>query len=208
MNLVHLSYFPNILNYIIFYNSKRICFEIHDNYQKQTYRNRCYIYGANGKMGLSIPVKFTQKKRTKTIDIEIDNSNCWKKNHWKSILSAYRSSPFFEYYEAELKCLFENEDKLLWPFLLKCIKKINECLEIKFDFTLSKEFKKFSRNDYRELINVNYREDFNINSYIQVFENKFGYLKNLSILDLLFNLGPESKNFIRTNSHIFNQFDN
>ena len=97
MCLLYPSYFPNIASYVILTQHKDLCFEVNDNYQKQTYRNRCYIYGANGKMGLHIPVHYTQNKRQKTQDILIDNATPWKNVQWKSIESAYKTSPFFEF---------------------------------------------------------------------------------------------------------------
>ena len=85
MCLLYPSYFPNIASYVILTQHKDLCFEVNDNYQKQTYRNRCYIYGANGKMGLHIPVHYTQKKRQNTQDILIDNSTPWKNGYLRPI---------------------------------------------------------------------------------------------------------------------------
>ena len=97
MCLIYPAYFPNISNYLVFVNNKNICFEIQDSYQKQTFRNRCYIYAANGKLGLHIPINFTQHNRQMTKEVLIDNSVSWKKNHWKSIESAYKTSLFLNF---------------------------------------------------------------------------------------------------------------
>ena len=118
MSLIYPSYIPSIANYIIFVQNKNIVFEMHDNYQKQTLRNRCYIYGANGKLGLHIPVHYSQLNRQQTREIRIDNSTNWKSIHWKSIESAYRTSPFFEFYEDELKPLFSKKSDELTSFNL------------------------------------------------------------------------------------------
>ena len=94
------TYFSPISQYKAILNSDSVIFEIEDNFQKQTYRNRCYIYGANGKLGLHIPVQYSQNNRQNTSEILIDNTTNWQSIHWKSIESAYKTSPFFEYYEA------------------------------------------------------------------------------------------------------------
>lgn len=198
MSLIYPSYFPNISSYVVFAKSDKICFEVQDNYQKQTYRNRCYLYGANGLMGLHIPVHYTQNNRQKTTEIRIDNSSPWKSIHWKSIESAYSTSPFFEFYEDDLRPLFQKKDSLLLPFLFECIDCINACLELNFTHITSSVFKKKCDNDYRSLIYVQPKTIFQTEPYIQVFQHKFGYLNNLSILDLLFNLGPEALNYLQS----------
>jgi len=203
MCLLYPSYFPNIASYVILAQHKDLCFEVNDNYQKQTYRNRCYIYGANGKMGLHIPVHYTQNKREKTQDILIDNATRWKNTQWKSIESAYKTSPFFEFYEHELRPLFQKEDNLLMPFILQCIEAINHCLEFDFNHTNSNFFKtKSTENDFRFLVNPQKTVAIQTKPYIQVFQAKHGYISNLSVLDLLFNIGPETLNYLKIHPQI------
>jgi hypothetical protein len=192
MSLIYPSYFPNISSYIVISQSKSICFEVEDNYQKQTFRNRCYIYGANGKLGLHIPVHYTQLKRQKTKDIRIDNSTNWKSIHWKSIESAYRTSPFFEFYEDDFQAIYENKSEWLMEFNFQCIDLIQQCLDVDFNCKTSTFYQKETEFDYRFLINVKNHENIQTHPYIQVFKNKHGYLNNLSVLDVLFNLGPET----------------
>src|SRR5690606_21107719 len=100
--IVHPTYFPSIAHFVAMANANDIVFEVEDNFLKQTYRNRTYIYAANGKLALNIPVIHTQKKRQQYKDVKIFNEEKWQVQHWKSLLSAYRTSPFFEYYEDEL----------------------------------------------------------------------------------------------------------
>ena len=203
MSLIYPSYIPSIANYIIFVQNKNIVVEMHDNYQKQTLRNRCYIYGANGQLGLHIPVHYSQLNRQQTSEIRIDNSTKWKSIHWKSIESAYRTSPFFEFYEDELKPLFSKKSDELTSFNLECISRINECLDFKLNYSMSKTFKKkYDGKDYRFLIETKNNNSIKTEAYIQVFENKHGYLQNLSILDLLFNLGPETLLYIKNHPAI------
>ena len=203
MCLIYLSYFPSIANYVVFIQNQNICFEIQDNYQKQTYRNRCYIYGANGKLGLHIPVHYTQNNRQKTQDILIDNNSAWKSVHWKSIESAYKTSPFFEFYQDELKPLFKKTDNLLLPFVWECFETINRCIEFELHYKTSKIFNKNTAvNDFRYLISPQKNILTKSNPYIQVFQAKHDFIPNLSILDLLFNIGPETLSFLKNHPSV------
>ena len=203
MCLIYLSYFPSIANYVIFTQNQNICFEIQDNYQKQTFRNRCYIYGANGKLGLHIPVHYTQNNRQKTQDILIDNNSAWKSVHWKSIESAYKTSPFFEFYQDELKPLFKKTDNLLLPFVWECFETINRCIEFELHYKTSKIFNKNTAvNDFRYLISPQKNILTKSIPYIQVFQAKHHFIPNLSILDLLFNIGPETLPFLKNHPSV------
>ena len=203
MCLLYPSYFPSIANYVVFIQNQNICFEIQDNYQKQTYRNRCYIYGANGKLGLHIPVHYTQNNRQKTQEILIDNNSAWKSVHWKSIESAYKTSPFFEFYQDELKPLFKKTDNLLVPFVWECFQTINRCIEFDLHYKTSKIFNKNTVvNDYRYLISPKKNFLTKSNPYIQVFQAKHNFIPNLSILDLLFNMGPETLSFLKNHPSV------
>ena len=177
-----------------------ICvFEVCDSYQKQTYRNRSYIYGANGKLRLNIPVRYSQKNRQNTEKIEIENSSAWQSIHWKSIESAYKTSPFFEFYEDEFKTLFESPKELLLDFNLECIEVINKSLGFEPVISYSGQFSKndLESYDYRFLVNARKETIIETKPYIQVFQEKHGYLTNLSILDLLFNEGPNALSYLK-----------
>ena len=203
MCLIYPSYFPSIANYVVFTQNQNICFEIQDNYQKQTYRNRCYIYGTNGKLGLHIPVHYTQNNRQKTQEILIDNNSAWKSVHWKSIESAYKTSPFFEFYQDELKPLFKKTDNLLLPFVWECFETINRCIEFELHYKTSKIFNKNTAvNDFRHLISPQKNVLTKSNPYIQVFQTKHHFIPNLSILDLLFNIGPETLSFLKNHPSV------
>ena len=105
------TYFAPIAQYAMMYQTgfDNIIFELEDNFQKQTYRNRCYIYGANGKLSLNVPIKHkTKVGRKKTKDALIENNYPWQQQHFKSLQAAYRSSPFFEFFEADLYNLFQK----------------------------------------------------------------------------------------------------
>lgn len=198
MTLIYPSYLPNIASYIVMAQSEICVFEICDSYQKQTYRNRCYIYGANGKLSLNIPVHYSQKNRQNTDEIEIENTSKWQSIHWKSIESAYKTSPFFEFYEDEFKGLFETPKKYLLDFNLECIAVINACLGLEPNISYSDQFSKTTlKKDYRFLVNARQETKIETNPYIQVFQDKHGLIDNLSILDLLFNEGPNAISYLK-----------
>tara|TARA_B110000971_G_scaffold109547_1_gene112211 strand:- start:6344 stop:6958 length:615 start_codon:yes stop_codon:yes gene_type:complete len=204
MTLLYPTYFPNIASYIVMAHANRFMFEVQDSYQKQTYRNRCYIYGANGKLGLHIPVQYSQKNRQNTSEILIDNSSNWQSIHWKSLESAYKTSPFFEYYEHELVALFNTKKKSLLAFNLECIEVINSCLNLDIDYSKTIDFNKENQEkNYRYLVNARKESEIKISPYIQVFQEKYGFINNLSILDLLFNEGPNAKTYLKTQDLTF-----
>ena len=204
MTLLYPTFFPNVASYMVMVQSTNLVFEIQDSYQKQTYRNRCYIYGANGKRGLNIPVHYSQKNRQNSTEIKIDNSSNWQSIQWKSIESAYKTSPFFEFYEDEFTALFNTPKEFLIAFNFECIEVINRCLNLEVIFMKSDQFSKStSDSDYRFLVNARKESIINNPSYIQVFQDKHGYINNLSILDLLFNEGPNALTYLKQNPLTF-----
>lgn len=192
--IIHPNYFPNLYQFSKLIKSNSVIFEICDNYQKQTYRNRTYIYGANGKLGLYIPVIHTHKNRKLFKDIKISYDSNWMGLHLKSLQSAYRSSPYFEYYEDSFIKLFSYSEKFLVDFNLKCINLCLDILDMELIISKSKIYITESENyiDHRNLSIARKEKNISTPKYIQVFESKYGYLNNLSILDLLFNTGNSS----------------
>lgn len=196
--LLHSTYFPNIANFVALAKAKTTVFEVCDNYQKQTYRNRAYIYGANGKLALNVPVNYTQKNRQLFKDVRIANDSKWQSIHWKSLESAYKTSPFFEHYEDELIHLFETPQKFVMDFNFKCLETILDCLQLELDYKTSTTYEKDITNDYRFLVNARKETIKHFEPYTQVFSNKHGFINNLSILDLLFNEGPNALTYIES----------
>ena len=174
--------------------------EVQDNYQKQTYRNRCYIYAANGKLQLSIPVVFSQKNRQKYSEVKIANTYKWQDNHWKSLESAYRTSPFFEFYADELQPLFTETFDTILEFNLKCFELICDCLQLELDYSKTEVYDKEPKNtiDYRALVNAKKETIIPLKPYTQVFKAKHGFINNLSILDLLFNEGTNAVSYLKS----------
>lgn len=202
--IIHPTYLPNIAHFVAMANSKEVTFEMDDNFVKQTYRNRAYICGANGKLTLNIPVVHSQKNRQKYRDVKIFNEEKWQSLHWKSLLSAYRTSPFFEYYEDELKPLFELKAEYILDFNFRCFEVICDCLQLELKTTKTETYNNTIEGDtdLRHLVNAKKELQFNFEPYTQVFSNKYGFINNLSILDLLFNEGPNSGNYLESQSLI------
>ncbi len=195
--LLYPTYFSPIVQYVGLAKADQVIFEVEDNYQKQTYRTRCYIYGANGKQLLNIPVQHNNKSR-KTRDILIDNSVPWQKQHLRAIQAAYRSSPYFEFYEEEFVLLFKNALQFLLDFNFTCMELVLEMLQLDISFTKTiTYFTEYSDVvDLRLLADAKTERKYKLNPYTQVFSDKHGFIENLSILDLLFMEGPNALNYL------------
>lgn len=197
--LAHPTYFPSIAHYVMFAKTDHLVLEMEDNFQKQTYRNRTYIYGANGKLMFNVPVRHSKgTKHQKYKEIKIANETPWQRLHWKSLESAYRTSPYFEYYEDELRPLFEKSYNFLMDLNLDTIQLINECLQLEIQTSKTTEFESnvIDIQDFRKLAIVKKEPDYGFESYTQVFDDKYGFIPNLSILDLLFNEGTNALTYL------------
>ena len=199
--LLHPTYFGSIANYVALAKAGKILFEHCDNYQKQSYRNRCYVYGANGKLLLNLPILHSGIKGKKRLyrDIEIEHQFNTLQIHWKSLESAYRTSPYFEFYEDYLAPLFEGKPKFLMDFNFQCMEFVLESLQIDTDYSKTSEFNLNLEgiNDHRYLVDCKDKNvGKNFSKYIQVFDNKHGFIPNLSILDLLFNEGTNAITYL------------
>lgn len=200
----HPGYFGPIDQFCAYAQTDEIRWEMEDNYQKQTYRNRQYIYGANGRLLLNIPILHEGPKGSpqKYREIRIDANDDWQRIHWKSLESAYRSSPFFEFYEDDLKQLYTTPYDRLMAFNFRCWKTITDLLQLKRSQQFTEHFQdRYSIEndgiwDGRFLSVAKRKPPVEIEPYFQVFMEKGGFIPNLSILDLLFNLGPETLNYL------------
>ncbi len=196
------------------YYTKFLCYdslyiEIEENYQKQSYRNRCIILSANGKLPLTIPVTKDDPK-TRTKDIRIDNTLEWQKNHWTSIESAYSSSPFFEFFQDEFSLFYKKKYDFLLDFNTQIQDYIFEQLEIEPLIKFTQDYIKnpLEMDDYRDSIHPKKRMQkkdplFRPVYYHQVFDEKYGFIENLSIIDLLFNEGPNAENILKQSIQSF-----
>lgn len=196
--LLPVFYLPPVSWFSEFLNPENeITFEQFENFPKQTYRNRANIYGANGKLSLIIPINHNGSRIFK--DIEISYREDWQKLHWKSIKTAYQSSPYFEFYEDKLKKLFEGKEKFLLDFNLKSIKIIQDILKTEKAHSLNEEYiKNPEQVNFREKFSAKNPSEYGMDEYYQTFSDKMGFLKDLSILDLICNKGPESLTYIKS----------
>ena len=197
--LLSSSYFGPIQYFTKFLLFPDRIIEQFDHYGKQTYRNRCRIYGANGILTLSIPVLKGSEHKTLVKDIRIDYSRNWRKLHWKSMESAYRHSPFFEFYMDDIRALLDRKHTYLLDLNLEVLDRLLDALEIAGNYSLTQGFGGTGSGhfiDLREAIHpkVDPSEDqyFRAEPYAQVFADRMGFKENLSIIDLLFNAGPDA----------------
>ena len=178
--------------------ASKIVFEVEDNYQKQTYRNRAYIGHSNGKLLLNIPITHQKEKvHQKTKEVVPENEFPWLVQHWKSLQSAYRTSPYFEFYEDDLAYLFSKPVTNLQAFNLQINEALFELIGIDIPTKKSVEyFKTPEQKDRRHLVVCKREKSFGFETYHQVFEETEGFIQNLSVLDLLFNEGPNSLSYL------------
>lgn len=198
--LIHPTYFPSIAHFVAMVQADQILFEVYDNYQKQTFRNRTSIYGANGKLDLNVPVVYSQKNRQLYAEVNIfSNAEDWQSQHLKSLESAYRTSPFFEFYIDDLLPLFELNTSSIMEFNFQCIEQLFDSLQLPFTYLKTEHFEVNPNGvlDARILANSRKKVKQEFQKYPQVFDDKHGFIGNLSILDLLFNEGPNAELYLR-----------
>jgi len=200
MDILSMAYFPPVEYILKAYSAGGIFIDGHEHYIKQTYRNRCYILAANGKLALTIPVIKTEGNHTPANKILIDYSERWQQNHWRAIQSAYNSSPFFLFYQDEIRPFFETKHEYLFDLNLSILRVMLAQLGLSTIIETSNSYQKEYEGmaDYRNSISPKLETSIELPPYFQVFDNKFGFTPNLSILDLLFNLGPEVLGYLDT----------
>ena len=195
------TYFSPISQYSEIIKSDSISFEMQDNFQKQSYRNRCYIYNSNGKQLLNIPLKNKNKgtsERKKTKDMLVENNVPWQEHHLKSLQTAYRTSPFYEFYEDDLLSIFTKKYTFLQDVNIDTFLFISDALQINHQYSKTKEYiLEENKDDFRKLADTKKQPKQSQKSYIQMFDDKHGYIDNLSTLDLLFMEGPNAISYLK-----------
>jgi hypothetical protein len=203
--LLYPTYFPSISHFAAMLQAQKITFEIEDNFQKQTNRNRTYIYSPNGIQLLNIPVKHSKLIRQKTKDIQIEPEFDWQKQHFKSLEAAYRSSPFFEFFEDDIRVIFEKKYKYLMDLNFETIAVVSKCLRMKLEFdTTTEYFHEVDTSiikDFRFLVEGK-KDVSSFEKYPQVFDDKYDFINNLSVLDLLFNEGKFTTDYLKAQTII------
>lgn len=196
--LIHPTYFPSISHYVAMANADSVTLEMEDNFQKQTNRSRMYLYSPNGLQVLNIPIKHSKDANQKTKDVRIENDFDWQKQHLKSLEAAYRSSPFFEYFEDEINPIFTKKHTFLTDLNMETIAFVDKCLKMNLKTQKTSEYFHEVPNfdDYRSLANGK-KDQSKLEPYTQVFGDKHGFINNLSILDLLFNEGRFTLDYLK-----------
>ncbi|MCX7953989.1 MAG: WbqC family protein [Bacteroidales bacterium] len=194
-SILFASYFPPISYFIVIKNSSKVIIEANETFQRQTIRNRCFILSANGIQKLIVPVTHPLNKKIK--DIEINYKTNWVNNHINAIKSAYGKSPYFLFYSDIFFKILLKKPKFLFDLNIEILFKILEILNLQKEIIFSEHFIKpdcNNINDYRlsfskknmPFINTEFKK------YIQTFSDRFNFIQDLSIIDLLFNCGKES----------------
>jgi len=190
MLVLPVSYFGPVGIYAAILRNEKVLIEAHENFTKQTIRSRCEIYGANGKQMLSVPVE-KRGNHIKVKDVRISYNEDWQKIHWRSIVSAYRNSAYFEYYADDIEPFFRKKTIYIFDLDMDLIDLLTKLLKMQINFEFTKDYTAnygpgvFDlRNEYGVLPEIP--------EYYQVFKERHGFIPHLSILDLLFNCGPDS----------------
>jgi len=202
--LLSTAYLPPIEYFVRILHSDKVYIEQFENYHKQTYRNRCRIASTNGLLSLSIPVIKTDGNHTLINNIAISNAEPWQKIHWRTIESAYNKSPFFLYYEDALKPFYNRKFENLLDFNSSLTENILHLIGIEKPIFFTAEFAAEPKNtiDFRFSIQPKQKIENEYKSYIQVFSSKYGFIPNLSIIDLLFNEGPDTVEYLMQQAEI------
>jgi hypothetical protein len=196
------AYYPPVQYFAEILQADKLFIEQEETYPKQTYRNRCSIYSANGPISLSIPVERGSFHKVKLKDIRIDNSRKWQREHINAIESAYKSSAFFEFYADKLLGpLYTESYKYLLDLNMEILEIMLGILELDITVDKTRSFTKEYGDDARDLrynMSPKIKSAYSHPEYFQVFSPVHGFKPNLSIMDLLFNMGPEIWSCLRT----------
>lgn len=172
----------------------KVLIEQYDNFQKQTYRNRCVIATANGTQALTIPVEKAPGDKCLMRDVRISDHGNWRRLHWNALATAYGDSPFFDYYADDLHPMFDKKRDFLLDFNMEMTELLCELLDVRPHIALTSGYDTATTDDFRDVIRPKHPmpdDDFAPRQYYQVYSRRHGFILNLSVLDLLFNMGNE-----------------
>lgn len=199
-SLIHPTYFPCIAQFHLLATTP-CAMQVSDNFQKQTYRNRAYIYGANGRQLLTVPILHAggQTGRQLFKNVRIDNTSPWQKKHWKTLETAYRTSPYFEFFEDDLLPIFHKKYDFLLDLNFDTISALAQCLGLDIQWEEVTQYQDHYA-DYKDFTSLTIAKEspqMSQKAYYQIFGEKHGFLPNLSCLDLLFHEGKNALSYLR-----------
>lgn len=195
---IDLQLFPCIDFFKILKREINMQINIYERFRKMSFHNRYVVAGANGIVNLTIPIRGGREQKRLITDVEIDDTSDWQKKHWRTLVSGYAKAPFFDYYSEEIKALIFNEEKSLANFNIFILEKLLNWLNINIVNYNSSSEQAFSREFHNTLLPRNFQKN-NLDwkpKYAQVFEDRIGFQPNLSVIDLLFNVGPASSGLL------------
>lgn len=199
--LIEQQYWGSVSYYALLLRYPQIIFDQHEHFRKGSYRNRCNIMGPNGLLSLSIPLVKGKFQHTPMGKVKISHAENWRKDHWMSLVSSYRRSAYFEYYEEEIAPIYNDSFDSLKDLNLATFETVCRLLQIKPQYVFSKSYLSVEAGifDARSATHPNVQKQslsFHLPEYPQVFMDRMPFMKDLSILDLLFNLGPRAKGYL------------
>ncbi|MDR1761127.1 MAG: WbqC family protein [Bacteroidales bacterium] len=200
--LVSTTYFPPLAYFAYIANAQTVCVEAHEHYIKQSYRNRCTIYSANGLLDLIVPVEKPQGSKTLIRDVQISYAEAWVKQHKHAFVSAYKSSPFFDYYADACFAVLDKQEKFLWDLNEKLLHTLCKLIGLSPTISASENFTPLNSiaNDLRYAISPKRPLELPQLPYSQVFDEKFGFQPAVSVFDAICNLGPDTKDYLLSES--------
>jgi hypothetical protein len=197
--LLSSAYLPPVQYFAHLQSAEQVWIEQYDHYQKQTYRNRCVIAAPDGPLSLTVPIEKPNTQKAFMRDIRISDHGNWRHLHWNAIESAYNHTPFFEYYKDDFRPFYEKKFDFLVDYNEQLCQLVCQLIDIDTSFQRTESYVAEPSNtiiDLRDAIHpkkeVMDDASFSAVPYYQVFQERLGFLPNLSIIDLLFNMGPEA----------------
>ena len=196
--LVSTAYLPPVEYFSLIAQADEVSVEREENYLKQSFRNRCYILSVHGPQLLSVPVYLGSQHKTPLKEIRIDYSKRWQQVHLRAISASYSASPYFQFYFENIEKIINKSFEFLIDLNLELTESVLKMLKIKTKLTYSTNFKPVSEdeNDFRYKISPKKETQFFVREYIQVFNSDNKFVHGLSIIDLIFNMGPEASGYL------------
>jgi WbqC-like protein family len=196
--LVSTAYLPPVEYFSLISHTDEIYIEREENYIKQSYRNRCYILSSHGRQLLSVPVYLGSQHKTSLKEIRIDYSKRWQQVHLRALITAYNSAPYFQFYFENIEKIISKKIDFLIDLNTELTQSVLDILKMKIKLTYTSDFEPAGSgdNDYRYNLSPKKQSQFFVKKYMQVFSNDNYFVQGLSIVDLIFNMGPEAVGYL------------